>query len=162
MNVVYLLLFVLSSTGLWAVSKDDLQGTWYRDYGVYRAWSDDNQGTISTFEEDLIFHKDDTAVIYDKSSDTYRGKSIYTILSRDGKDFIVFYSPGQNPKDTKIQDKQGYYVSIEEDKKKHDVLVFVTVSDYKKAKNKSKARSMTYTRVQDSYGKVKFMVPSNR
>lgn len=162
MKIVYLLLFALTSSGLWAVDKDDIQGTWYRNYGVYRAWSDDNQGTVSSFEEDLIFHQDDTVFIYDKNSNTYRGKSTYRIVERDGKDFIVFYKPGDNPNDDAVQKKQGYFVTIKQDRDKHDVLTLTTVKDYERARNKSNARSTTYKRVRESYGEdAKFVTPSN-
>ncbi len=158
MKITNLFFLCLLSINIWAVDESDIEGTWYRTYGVFRPWTDNNQGTMSTYEEDLVFHSDGTVYIYDKSSDSFKGKSLYMITERDDEDFLVFYTPDQNPKDDAIQQKQGYFISMSKDKDKHKMFNMVTTKEYKKNK---KSKGLSYKRVKNSYGETKFVVPQN-
>ncbi len=154
----YLLILSLLAVNTWAVDESDIEGTWYRTYGVFRPWTDNNQGTMTTYEEDLIFHSDGTVYIYDKNTDSFKGKSLYTITERDDEDFLVFYTPDQDPEDDMIQQKQGYFVSISSDKDKHKMLNMATTKEHKKNK---KFKGISYKRVKKSYGNTEFVVPQN-
>ncbi|MGL5956420.1 MAG: hypothetical protein ACRC0X_07465, partial [Brevinema sp.] len=136
MKIILFLLFCLSSINLWSIDPDTLKGNWYRTYGVYRPWTDSNQGTFSYYEEDLIFHPNNVVYVYDKNLEKFRGKSIYTLLERDGIDFIVFHTPNQDPKEDLIQQKQGFFIKISRSENNEETLQIVTVKDYNKAKNK--------------------------
>jgi len=135
-----------------------LEGTWYRTYGIYRPWTDDNQGTFSYYEEELIFHTDGIVFVYDDSSEELRGKSLYTILQRDNKQFMVFYKPDQNPKNDTVQKQQGFFVTLIQDNKDFDTLTLTTVKESKKRK----PSSISYKKVKKHSKEPQFIVPKNK
>ena len=135
-----------------------LEGTWYRTYGIYRPWTDDNQGTFSYYEEELIFHTDNLVFIYDNSSEKLQGKSIYTILQRDNKQFIVFHKPDQNPENDIVQKQQGFFVTLTQDNKDFDTLTLTTVKESKK----KRPSSVSYKKIKKHTQEPQFIVPRNK
>ncbi len=92
MKLFNLFLLIILPIGVYALAKSDLEGTWYRNYGVYRPWLDTDQGVVLYYEEDLIFRADNTVFIYDDNTKIFKGKSMYALTIRNGKDFLVFYN----------------------------------------------------------------------
>jgi hypothetical protein len=135
-----------------------LEGTWYRTYGIYRPWTDDNQGTFSYYEEELIFHANGIVFIYDNSSEELQGKSVFTILQRDNKQFIVFHKPDQDPKNDIVQKQQGFFVILEQDNDDFDVLTLTTVKESKKRK----PSSVSYKKIKKHAKEPQFIVPRNK
>lgn len=168
MKQLLLFLLGLGITGsVFALEPKDLTGTWYRTYGIYRPWTDDNQGTLSYYEEDLIFDNTNTVFIYDGISKNIKGKSMYAVVKRDGEDFLVFYGSKQQPTDEDVQKKQGFYIRMTEDSKGIQELHLVTVKEHfktlnsKNKKNEKKIQGMVYHRMpSEIVTTVDFIIPS--
>ncbi|MGL4677081.1 MAG: hypothetical protein ACRCWI_05385 [Brevinema sp.] len=161
MKIILFLFFCLSNVSLWSIDLQTLQGNWYRTYGVYRPWTDSNQGTFSYYEEDLIFHPNNIVYIYDKNSEKFRGKSVFTILTRVGLDFIVFHTPEQDPTEDLIQQKQGFFIKIVPLENNEESLQMITVRDYNKARNKDSLKGINYRRVKEVNQDLNFIIPQN-
>lgn len=170
MKQLLLLLLGLGVTGPgFGLEPKDLMGTWYRTYGIYRPWTDENQGTLSYYEEDLMFDDTNTVFIYDGISKDIKGKSMYAIVKRDGEDFLVFYGPKQKPTDEDVQKKQGFYIRMNKDSKGMPELHLVTVKEHfktlnsknKNKKNKKKIEGMVYHRMPaEIITTVDFIIPA--
>lgn len=159
MKVYYMLFLATLSTNLWSLEQKELIGSWVRTYGVFSPFtaSGSTSGGMVPHNEKLEFHPDNIVYISDDKQETASGKSKYVLLKRDQEDFLVLYSPGQDPKDTSIQDKQGFFISLKNSDNKVE-LNLLTVPDKKK---KVKV-SISYTRDSSSKSEknVEFIVPS--
>lgn len=129
-QIVFFLILIPALS--FSLTKDDIEGTWYRVYSVYKPWADDNQGTVSFYEEKIVFDKTGTMYIYRSDRQELLGKSLYKIIQRDENYFITFYSPDQNPKSKKTQDSQGFYINIAENKDQIRELSLLSLDEFKK------------------------------
>lgn len=153
-----LVLLLLSPMLSFTITTEDMEGTWYRVYSVYKPWADDNQGTVSFYEENLVFNKVNTVYIYRDGKKDPFGKSLYTIIKRDDNDFLIFYSPEQNPKSKKIQDKQGFYVTIKSNTDQVRELHLLSAHEYKQNKKLStKLPGILYKKIPDADKDTKFL-----
>lgn len=159
-NILLLLLLQPFSLilGINDISVKLLEGEWCRTYSVYRPWTDDNQGTFSYYEEVLMFDTNNIVFIYDSSSEESQGKSVYTILKRNNKDFIVFYKPNQNPKNNTIQIEQGFFVTITYDDNGVEILTLTTIKEEKK----KKPSSISYKKIEHKAKSIQFITPQNK
>lgn len=157
MKICFIFLLSLFSINAWALDENDLTGSWFRTYGVFSPWSAGNstKGSVLTYDEKLDFHPDNLVYISDSRADVATGKSMYMIMEKDDKDFIVFYSPNQDPMSKKIQETQGYYVMLKEHKDGTVELDLFTMSNMKKGS----AVSVNYNRVEKQNNNVAFITP---
>ena len=87
-----------------------------------------------------------------------QGKSVFTILQRDNKQFIVFHKPDQDPKNDIVQKQQGFFVILEQDNDDFDVLTLTTVKESKKRK----PSSVSYKKIKKHAKEPQFIVPRNK
>lgn len=166
MKKIFLLTLLVSSYSLsFAIKPDDLEGIWFRTYGVFRPWADNNQGTFSYYEETMIFYTNGLVYIYDGVTKDLKGKSLFKLIKRNKMDFIVFYEPNQNPRDDMVQTKQGFYINYVNDSKDLDTLYLATEKEAmkfaKKKRSQKKFAGVKYQRVPAIKSSTKFIIPNS-
>ncbi|MGL4366882.1 MAG: hypothetical protein ACRCTQ_01165 [Brevinemataceae bacterium] len=148
---IILVIFSTASFGF-SLEQSELLGGWFRTIEAYKAWSDDNQGTFSTFQENITFNQDGTYCVLDGSTGEVKDKNKYALLTKDTNSFIVFYNDSDNPEDPTVQEKKGFYISLIKDSKNIDTIVLIPQKEFlkeqkQKKKKKQENIGITYTRL---------------
>jgi len=165
MKKILLFLLVACQSISFAVKDDDIEGTWFRTYGVFRPWADNNQGTFSYYEEALIFNTNGIVYIYNGITKDLKGKSLYKLIKRNRMSFIVFYEPSQDPENNELQIKQGFYIHFAKDKTDLDNLYLAPEKEelkfLKKKNPKKKFAGVKYQRIPKVDTSTKFIIPNS-
>ena len=155
MKIVLLFTLILTSTSF-ALEVKNLEGSWSRQWYEKVPRTDNLKGVGLERSAGLHFTKD-TVLIYEGNERNLVGKSEFSIMKRDGQDFIVYYGPKQDPKDLKVQEKQGYFVEFSEKEDGQGTITFYTVKEHEKNASKKRYEGITYKEMDYTHKDIPFV-----